>query len=73
VREAYELIFSRRVPAGPPASHCLPLDEFQTAFDLLLSTPKRAYKVVFTPAKHFTWSTAFDRIEAAVRSSMLDI
>ncbi|MEN6535920.1 MAG: alcohol dehydrogenase catalytic domain-containing protein [Bryobacteraceae bacterium] len=50
VREAYELIFSRRVRAGPMISHCLPLNEFQTAFDLLLSTPKQAYKVVFTPS-----------------------
>jgi threonine dehydrogenase-like Zn-dependent dehydrogenase len=30
-------------------SHCLPLTEYRQAFDLLLSSPKQAYKVVFTP------------------------
>ncbi len=49
VRDAYDLIFSRKVQAGPMISHCLPLTEYQRAFDLLLSTPKQAYKVVFTP------------------------
>jgi L-iditol 2-dehydrogenase len=49
VREAYDLIFSRQVQAGPMISHCLPLSEYQQAFDLLLSTPKQAYKVVFVP------------------------
>lgn len=48
VREAYELIYSRQVQAGPMITHCLPLTEYQRAFDLLLSTPKQAYKVVFT-------------------------
>jgi L-iditol 2-dehydrogenase len=49
VREAYDLIYSRQVKAGPMITHSLPLTEYQQAFDLLLSTPKRAYKVVFTP------------------------
>jgi threonine dehydrogenase-like Zn-dependent dehydrogenase len=49
VQEAYELIFSRRVDAARMISHTLPLAEYQQAFDLLLSTPKQAYKVVFTP------------------------
>jgi L-iditol 2-dehydrogenase len=49
VREAYELIYSRQVEAGPMITHCLPLTEYKQAFDLLLSTPKQAYKVVFTP------------------------
>ena len=49
VREAYDLIFSRQVQAGPMISHCLPLSEYQQAFDLLLSSPKQAYKVVFVP------------------------
>jgi len=49
VREAYDLIFSRQVHAGPMISHCLPLTEYRKAFDLLLSSPKQAYKVVFTP------------------------
>jgi threonine dehydrogenase-like Zn-dependent dehydrogenase len=49
VCEAYDLIFSRQVQAGPMITHCVPLTEHQRAFDLLLSTPKQAYKVVFTP------------------------
>jgi threonine dehydrogenase-like Zn-dependent dehydrogenase len=49
VREAYDLLFSRQVHAGPMITHCVPLTEHQRAFDLLLSTPKQAYKVVFTP------------------------
>jgi threonine dehydrogenase-like Zn-dependent dehydrogenase len=31
-------------------SHCFPLTEYQQAFDLLLSSPKQAYKIVFAPA-----------------------
>jgi threonine dehydrogenase-like Zn-dependent dehydrogenase len=50
VAEAYELIFSRRVRVGPMISHCLPLSEYRQAFDLLLSTPKQAYKAVLRPA-----------------------
>jgi threonine dehydrogenase-like Zn-dependent dehydrogenase len=49
VREAYDLIFARQVHAGPMISHCLPLTEYRQAFDLLLRSPKQAYKVVFTP------------------------
>lgn len=49
VREAYDLLFSGQVQAGPMITHCLPLTEHKRAFDLLLSTPKQAYKVVFTP------------------------
>ena len=49
VREAYELIFSGQVSAGPMISHRLPLTEYERAFELLLSSPKQAYKVVFTP------------------------
>ncbi len=49
VREAYDLVFSRRVNAGPMITHCLPLAGYEQAFRLLLGTPKQAYKVVFTP------------------------
>lgn len=49
VAAAYELIFSRKVDVTPMISHCFPLCEFRHAFDLLLSVPKQAYKVVFTP------------------------
>lgn len=51
VREAYELIYSRQVQAGPMISHCLPLTGHKQAFDLLLSSPKQAYKVVFEPVR----------------------
>ena len=50
VREAYDLIYSRKVRTGPMVTHCLPLAEYRQAFDLLLSTPKQAYKVVFAPS-----------------------
>lgn len=49
VREAYRLIFSGQVDARRMISHCLPLTEYEQAFDLLLSSPKRAYKVVLEP------------------------
>jgi threonine dehydrogenase-like Zn-dependent dehydrogenase len=51
VEEAYELIFSRRVDAAGMISHIMPLAAYQQAFDLLLSTPKQAYKVVLTPSQ----------------------
>ena len=47
VAEAYKLIFSGQVEPEKMISHSLPLTEFQRAFDLLLATPKQAYKVVF--------------------------
>ena len=49
VAEACELIFSRRVNAGAMITDCLPLAGYAEAFERLLGTPKRAYKVVFTP------------------------
>ena len=51
VREAYDLIFSQRVQAGPMISHRFPLTGYQQAFDLLLSSPKQAYKVIFAPVR----------------------
>ncbi|HWQ53156.1 MAG TPA: alcohol dehydrogenase catalytic domain-containing protein [Bryobacteraceae bacterium] len=50
VTEACELIFSRRVNSGAMITDCLPLGEYQKAFDRLLGVPKQAYKVVFTPS-----------------------
>ncbi len=49
VREAYELIYSRRVNVSPMITHCFNLSGHKQAFELLLSDPKQAYKVVFTP------------------------
>ncbi|MFB3826851.1 MAG: zinc-binding dehydrogenase [Bryobacteraceae bacterium] len=50
VAEAYELIFSGRVNVRPLITHCFPLEDYARAFELLLATPKQAYKVVFHPA-----------------------
>ena len=49
VREAYDLIFSQQVQAGPMISHRFPLTGYKQAFELLLSSPKQAYKVIFAP------------------------
>jgi 2-desacetyl-2-hydroxyethyl bacteriochlorophyllide A dehydrogenase len=49
VREAYELICSGRVNVKPMITHRLPLSEYATAFDLLLRSPKEAFKVVLRP------------------------
>ncbi len=49
VAEAYDLIFKHRVNVRPMITHCFPLDAYQDAFELLLSDPKQAYKVVFHP------------------------
>jgi threonine dehydrogenase-like Zn-dependent dehydrogenase len=49
VAEAYELIFAHRVNVRPMITHCVPLADYRRAFELLLSDPKQAYKVVFHP------------------------
>ncbi|HWR52807.1 MAG TPA: alcohol dehydrogenase catalytic domain-containing protein [Bryobacteraceae bacterium] len=49
VRQAYDLIYTRQVRVGPMITHCLPLTEYAKAFDLLLSAPRQAYKVVLRP------------------------
>jgi 2-desacetyl-2-hydroxyethyl bacteriochlorophyllide A dehydrogenase len=49
VAEAYELISSGRVSLGPMITHRFGLEGYAEAFELLLSTPKRAYKVVLEP------------------------
>jgi 2-desacetyl-2-hydroxyethyl bacteriochlorophyllide A dehydrogenase len=46
-REAHELISSGTVDMRPMITHRFPLEEFRSAFELLLSVPKEAYKVVF--------------------------
>lgn len=51
IEEAVELLVSGKVDVGPWVTHRFPLEDFQTAFDLLLSEPKQAYKVVFEPWK----------------------
>ncbi len=49
VAGAYDLIFSRRVNVRPMITHCFPLADYSRAFDMLLASPKQAYKVVFHP------------------------
>ena len=51
VEEAYALINSRKADVGPMLTHRLRLEEYQQAFELLLSTPKQAYKVVLEPQR----------------------
>jgi len=51
VGKAYELIYSGRLDVKPWLTHRYPLEDYQKAFDLLLQTPKAAYKVVFEPSK----------------------
>ena len=46
-REAHELIGSGTVDVRPMITHRFPLEDFSKAFELLLSVPKEAYKVVF--------------------------
>lgn len=48
-QEAHALIASGAVDVQPMITHRFPLDEVQAAFDLLLSTPKQAYKVILQP------------------------
>ncbi len=49
VAEAYELIFSGAVNVRLMITHRFGLEDYQRAFDLLLASPKQAYKVVFHP------------------------
>lgn len=51
VAEAYDLIFSGAVNVRPMITHCFGLEDYQRAFDLLLASPKQAYKVVFHPGR----------------------
>jgi len=46
-REAHELIASGAVDMSTMITHRLPLEAYQEAYELLLSHPKQAYKVVF--------------------------
>ena len=50
VASAYELINSGKVNVGPLITHRFPLESYSEAFDLLLGTPKQAFKVIFNPA-----------------------
>jgi len=49
VREAYHLICSGQVNVRPMITHRLPLSEYARGFDLLLRSPKEAFKVVLCP------------------------
>lgn len=51
VEEAYRLIESGVIEVKPWITHRFPLEEYEKAFDLLLQSPKAAYKVVFEPWK----------------------
>lgn len=47
--EAFELLNSGSIDVKPWITHRFPLENFETAFELLLQEPKAAYKVVFEP------------------------
>ena len=49
VREAYDLICSGKVNVRPMITHRLALSEYARGFDLLLRSPKEAFKVVLCP------------------------
>jgi 2-desacetyl-2-hydroxyethyl bacteriochlorophyllide A dehydrogenase len=52
VRQAYELICSGHVNVGPMITHRLPLEQYATAFDLLLRSPKEAFKIILEPGSN---------------------
>jgi threonine dehydrogenase-like Zn-dependent dehydrogenase len=49
VQKAYEYLFSGEVKVGPMLTHRFALENAQAAFDLLLATPKQAFKAVLLP------------------------
>ncbi|MBN1350480.1 alcohol dehydrogenase catalytic domain-containing protein [candidate division KSB1 bacterium] len=49
VVEAFDCLNYSKIDVTPWITHRFPLEQFQTAFDLLLQSPKAAYKVVFEP------------------------
>ena len=49
VREAYDLICSGKVNVRPMITHRLALSEYARGFDLLMRSPKEAFKVVLCP------------------------
>jgi threonine dehydrogenase-like Zn-dependent dehydrogenase len=49
VREAYDLICTGKVNVRPMITHRLALSEYARGFDLLLRSPKEAFKVVLLP------------------------
>jgi threonine dehydrogenase-like Zn-dependent dehydrogenase len=49
LKEAFTLLNSGKVNVKPWITHRFPLEDYQRAFELLLKSPKEAYKVVFEP------------------------
>ncbi len=49
VARAYELICKQQIDLTPMITHRFPLDRCIEAFDLLLRSPKEAYKVILNP------------------------
>ena len=49
VREAYDLICSGKINVRPMITHRLALNDFARGFDLLLRSPREAFKVVLCP------------------------
>lgn len=51
LNKAYELLNTGALDVKPWITHRFSLEEYEKAFDLLLQSPKAAYKVVFEPWK----------------------
>jgi threonine dehydrogenase-like Zn-dependent dehydrogenase len=49
LKEAFDLLNSGKINVKPWITHRFPLEGYNTAFELLLKSPKQAYKVVFEP------------------------
>lgn len=49
LKEAFNLLNSGKIDVKPWITHHFPLEDYQRAFELLLKSPKEAYKVVFEP------------------------
>jgi len=49
LEEAFELLKSGKLDVEPWITHRFSLQDYATAFELLTTTPKKAYKVVFEP------------------------
>ena len=54
VREAYDLICLGKINVRPMITHRLALSEYARGFDLLLRSPKEAFKVVLCPQSEGT-------------------
>jgi alcohol dehydrogenase len=55
LKEAFELLDQGLIDVDPWITHRFPLEDFNSAFDLLTQSPKAAYKVVFEPWRKLSY------------------